>query len=94
MLPSGSVKMKMSVCLGSPLRRREKSARSAGTPCGQAETSATGEKISCSTEATNVQRYCGWTKSISHHFEAMVETITFVAVYAGESFFPGFLGGA
>ena len=27
--------------------------------------------------------YCGWTKSISHHFEAVVETITFVGVYSG-----------
>ena len=25
--------------------------------------------------------YCGWTKSISHHLETMVETITFMKVF-------------
>ena len=31
-----------------------------------------------------------WTKSISHHFEAMVETITFVGIYQG-TIIPEFL---
>ena len=30
-------------------------------------------------------------KSISHHFETMVETIRLVGIYVGESFIPGFL---
>ena len=35
---------------------------------------------------------CGRTKSISHHFETMVETIAFVAICVGESTQkPGFL---
>ena len=26
-------------------------------------------------QTSRYMRYCGWTKSISHHFEPMVETI-------------------
>ena len=37
--------------------------------------------------------YCGWTKSISHHLETMVETIRFIGIIPGDSNQkPGFLG--
>ena len=39
--------------------------------------------------------YCGWAKSISHHLETMLEAITFVDIYVGESvIMPGILNGA
>ena len=38
--------------------------------------------------------YCGWTTSDQHHFETMVETITFAGTYRGIIRSQGFLGGA
>ena len=36
---------------------------------------------------------CGWTLAISHHFETVVESITFVGILQSKSSFQGFLGG-
>ena len=36
--------------------------------------------------------YCGWTKSISHHFETMVETMV-SCLLQGNRLIPGFLNG-
>ena len=42
------------------------------------------------TPSPSTGSYCGWMKSVSHHFETMVETM----VFTGVSSFQGLVGGA